>query len=102
MSHPGIYVRGATTALTRRTTMQKAFLAPWHPLVEQFGLWFLAKAQMRSGVAVHSSHFVINHHHTSITPCDADGIPLFLRIFHGELSCALNTLLLHDVKGRGN
>jgi hypothetical protein len=31
----GIYVSGATTSLVRRTTLRKAFLAPWHPLVNQ-------------------------------------------------------------------
>jgi hypothetical protein len=32
---PGIYVAGATISLSRRTTLRKAFLAPWHPLVNQ-------------------------------------------------------------------
>ena len=30
-----IVVRGATTAITRRTTLRKAFLAPWHAMLEQ-------------------------------------------------------------------
>lgn len=96
MTAPGIYVRGATTALTRRTVLRKAFLAPWHPLVEHFALWFLAKAQERAAVAIHASHFVVSHHHTSITPSDKDGLATFMRVFHGELSKALNALLARE------
>ncbi|HJL19740.1 MAG TPA: hypothetical protein RMH99_29020, partial [Sandaracinaceae bacterium LLY-WYZ-13_1] len=92
MSHPRIYVRGATVALTRRTTMRKAFLAPWHPMVERIRLWFLAKAQVETGVEIHASHDVITHHHTRVTPT-ADNLPEFLRLTHGETSRALNTLL---------
>ena len=93
MSPPGIYVRGATTALTRRTTMRKAFLAPWDPMVEHLTLWFLAKAQAQTGTAIHASHWVINHHHTDVTPSYDGGLADFTRVLHGELSAALNTLL---------
>ena len=96
VSPPRIYVRGATLALTRRTTMRKAFLAPWHPLVEQLRLWFLAKAQVATGVAIHAAHDVVTHHHTRITTASADALPEFLRITHGETSRALNTLLAHE------
>jgi hypothetical protein len=95
VSSPGIYVRGATVALTRRTTMRKAFLAPWHELVEHIRLWFLAVAQVETGVEIHASHDVVSHHHTRVTPTD-DNLPDFLRIVHGETSRALNTLLARE------
>jgi hypothetical protein len=82
-------------ALTRRTTMRKAFLAPWHPLVENIRLWFLAAAQVKTGVAIHASHDVVTYHHTRVTTSD-DNLPDFLRILHGETSKALNTLLGHE------
>lgn len=95
VSHPGIYVRGATLALTRRTTMRKAFLAPWHPLVQNIRLWFLAVAQLETGTAIHASHDVVTHHHTRVTTTD-ENLPEFLRIVHGETSKALNALLAHE------
>jgi hypothetical protein len=95
VSPPGIYVPGATTALTRRTTMRKAFLAPWHPMVENIRLWFLAVAQRETGVAIHAVHDVVTHHHTRVTPSE-DNLPEFLRIVHGETSKALNALLARE------
>jgi hypothetical protein len=89
---PRIIVSGATTALTRRTTLRKAFLAPFHPLVEQCWLYALADAQQLTDVAVHHSVLMVSHHHTSVTP-SSDNLSVFVRHFHRELSCALNTLL---------
>jgi hypothetical protein len=89
---PRIIVPGATTAITRRTTMRKAFLAPWHPGVKQAWLYSMALAQSHTRVAIHHASLVITHHHLTGTPED-DRLPLFLQVFHHELSCALNTLL---------
>ena len=38
-------------AITRRTVMRKAFLAPYHPLVEQLWCFALATAQAATGVS---------------------------------------------------
>jgi hypothetical protein len=92
---PRIIVPGATTAITRRTTLRKAFLAPWHPGVKQAWLYAMALAQSHTRVAVHHGTLVINHHHVTATPED-DQLPLFLQIFHHELSCAINTLLARE------
>lgn len=92
---PRIIVAGATTAITRRTTLRKAFLAPWHPLVTQVWLYSLAEAQRRTGVAVHHAIGVINHHHLTVTP-QRDNLPEFTRLFHHDVSSALNTLLAHE------
>ncbi len=95
VSHPRIVVRGATTALTRRTTFRKAFLGPWHRLVEDCWLYSLADAQRNTGVAVHHSTVVISHHHTSVTP-SRKNLPEFTRRFHRDLSCSLNALLCQE------
>ena len=95
MTAPRIIVPGATTAITRRATMRKAFLAPWHPGVGQAWLYALALAQKRTDVAVHHGVPVITHHHLTVTP-ERDNLPLFAQIFHHELSCALNTLLARE------
>jgi hypothetical protein len=89
---PSIVVPGATTALTRRTTLRKAFLAPWHPLVEPCWLYSLADAQRHTGVAVHHSVLNVTHHHTDVTPSFAN-LPEFIRRFHRDLSCSLHVLL---------
>ncbi len=67
VTNPRIVVRGATLAITRRTTLRKAFLAPWHPLVEQCWLYVLADAQRATNIAVHYGVRVVNHHHLSVT-----------------------------------
>jgi hypothetical protein len=87
-----IVVPGATMALTRRTTLRKAFLAPWNPLVEQCWLYSLAGAQHATGIAVHHSVLNVSHHHTNVTPRDTN-LPDFKRRFHRDLSCSLHTLL---------
>ena len=57
MSYPRIVVDGATTAISRRTTLRKAFLGPWHPMVQQIWLYALAYAQRKCDVAVHHTVF---------------------------------------------
>jgi hypothetical protein len=88
----GIVVRGATTALTRRTTCRKNFLGPWHPLVEACWLYSLADAQRHTDVAIHHSILNLTHHHTNATP-SKDNFPAFTQRFHRDLSSSLNTLL---------
>jgi hypothetical protein len=95
MTAPRAIVAGATTAITRRTTLRKAFLAPWHPGVEQAFHYALADAQRRTGVAVHHATLVLTHHHLSVTP-ERDNLPEFLRLLHHDVSCALNTLLARE------
>jgi len=89
VTSPRIVVRGATLAITRRTTFRKAFLAPWDPRVEQAWLYALADAQRETKVAVHHGVRVITHHHASITLTEPD-LGEFLRRFHRDVSCALN------------
>ena len=95
MTAPRIIEPGATTALTRRTNLRKAFLAPWHPDVQKVWLYALAEAQRRTGVAVHHGICVITHHHLSVTPA-SDNLPEFTQLLHHDLSCALNTLLARE------
>jgi len=92
---PRIIVKGATTAITRRTTLRKAFLAPWHPLVSDIWLFAIADAQLHTGVAIHHANCVINHHHLECTP-QCDNLPEFTRRLHRDISCAVNTLLAHE------
>ena len=95
MTAPAIVVAGATMALTRRTVLRKAFLAPWHPLVQQIWLYALADAQRITGVAVHHSTLVITHHHTSVTASHAN-LPTFKQRLHRDVSCAIHTLLCRE------
>lgn len=95
MTATRIVVKGATHALTRRTTFRKAFLAPWDPRVEQCWLYALADAQRLTGVAVHHGVRVVSHHHLSITLAE-ENLGAFLRRFHGEVSCAINALLARN------
>jgi hypothetical protein len=92
VTSPRIAVSGATTALVRRTTMRKAFLAPWDPMVEQMWLYSLADAQRETGVEVHFSGLFITHHHSDVTPTRSN-LPEFTRRFHRDMSCGLHTLL---------
>jgi hypothetical protein len=92
MTTPRIVVAGATMALTRRTVLRKAFLAPWDPMVDQMWLYALADAARETEVAVHFSGCDINHHHTDVTGT-RDNLPEFTRRFHRDLSCGLHTLL---------
>jgi hypothetical protein len=95
MPVPGIYVAGATTAITRRCAFRKAFLAPWHPLVRQVSLYSLGDAQRETGVEVHHATTVLTHYHASVTPRYGN-LPDFLRRLHHDMSCALNALLARE------
>ena len=89
---PRIIVSGATVAVTRRTTLRKAFLGPWEPRVAQCWLYALADAQRHTGVAVNHFVSVVTHHHVSVT-LEQPNLPEFSRRFHADVSCSLNTLL---------
>jgi len=75
-----------------RTTMRKAFLAPWHPGVAEAYVYSMALAQRETSVAVHHATLNVTHHHASATP-ERPNLPRFLRMLHHETSCAINTLL---------
>jgi hypothetical protein len=95
MTAPRIIVSGATTSITRRTTLRKAFLAPWDPLVSKIWLYALADAQRRTDVAVHHAISVVNHHHLTVTP-QTHNLPEFVRHLHRDISCGLNVLLTRE------
>ena len=52
-------------------------------------------AQRVSGVELHHSTIVVNHHHTDFTPTK-DNVPEFTRRFHRDVSCGVNQLLIHE------
>jgi len=87
-----IIVAGATTSVTRRCTLRKAFLAPWDERVVDARLYAMAYAQRQTGVAIHHSVDVITHSHTNVTPSQSN-LPEFVRQMNHDTSCALNTLL---------
>lgn len=93
--HPRIIVSGATCATTRRTTLRKAFLGPWHPMVKDIWLFALADAQRALTVDIHSTRLVLNHQHTCATP-EGNALPEFMRRVHRDTSCAINRLLAHE------
>ncbi len=95
MTAPRIVVAGATTAISRRTTLRKGFLGAWDPRVQQAWLYSLAAAQQATGVAVHHGITVVNHHHLTVTP-QSDNLPEFLHQFHTDVSRSINTLLTHE------
>jgi len=95
MTAARIIVPGATTAVTKRTNLRKAFLGPWHQLVPQIWLYALADAQRHCTVAVHHGIAVINHHHLTVTPAK-NNLPEFARRLHADVSSALNTLLVRE------
>lgn len=95
MSAPRIVVAGATTAITRRTSFRKAFLAPWHPAVAQIWLYSLAYAQSKTGVAVHLGQLVLNHQHLDVTP-SRDNLPEFTHRLVSDTSKGLNALLKRE------
>src|SRR5690606_14626778 len=87
-----IIVRGATTAITRRTNGRKAMLGGWHPLVQQIWLYALADAQRHEKVAIHHACLVVNHEHLSVTG-EEDNLPRFMHRVHSDVSKAINELL---------
>jgi len=92
---PRIIVSGATTALTRRTTFRKAFLAPWHQAVGDCWLYSLADAQRRTQVAIHHAVRCVNHHHLNVTP-SSNNLPKFIKLLHEDISCSVNTLMARE------
>jgi putative transposase len=95
VTQPYIHVRGATTSICRRTCFRKAFLAPWHPLVNEIWLYALADAARVTGVSIHMSKLVVTHHHTDVTPAHPN-LPEFTRRLHSDVSRALNELLIEQ------
>lgn len=95
MSPPGIYVAGATTALTRRTVLRKGFLAPWDPRVSEVCVYSLADAQRVTGMAVHQFVPVVSHYHCDVTP-KSNNLPEFTRRLNRDISCGLHTLLCEE------
>lgn len=91
--HPQMAVRGATLALSRRTTLRKAFLAPWHPDVGLLWLYCLAHAQSLTGVPIHHACLMPNHTHLTLSSPSYLGISEFLWRLHRDFSCALQQLL---------
>jgi hypothetical protein len=92
---PRIIVPGATTAITRRTTLRKAFLAPWHPLVRDIIVFALAVRQQEHEVEIHHGKVVMNHFHLSGTPTRPN-LPEYMRDVDRDISCALNVLLARE------
>lgn len=92
---PRFIVSGATSAVTRRCVLRKAFLSPWHPMVKDIWLYSLADAQRELTVDLHSTRLVLNHHHTTATP-EGKVLPEYMRRVHHDTSCAINTLLEHE------
>ena len=95
MSLPRIIVRGATTSICRRTSFRKAFLAPWHPMVDDIWQFALADAARVHDVALHLSVRMPNHHHTDVTPRQ-DNLPAFAQQLHRDVSCAIKMLMEHE------
>ncbi|MBX3249353.1 MAG: hypothetical protein KF901_19405, partial [Myxococcales bacterium] len=90
---PRLVTPGAMVALTRRATLRQAFLAPWDPAVGESWLYSLAWAQQKTGLAVHQTALVANHHHTAVTPTDRE-LAEATRSAHRDMSFAVNELLL--------
>ena len=95
MTAPRTVVRGATLAISRRTTCRKAALGDWHENVGRAFLYSLADAQRRTGIEVHSAVRVVTHHHTQVTLTDRN-LNEFLRWFHGDMASAMNALLSRE------
>ena len=92
MSHARIVVKGATTALTRRTAFRKLLWTPSHPVVTQGYLFALGMAQVKTGVLVHHGTLMPNHAHVTVTPT-AENLPAFTRRLNRESSCFLKAYL---------
>jgi len=95
VSLPRIIVRGATTMVTKRTNLRKAFLAPWHPDVKRIWLYALASAQQQYEVEIHTGSLPVNHEHLQVTPTK-DNLPEFVRQVHVDVSCGVNALLKRE------
>ena len=60
--------------------------------MNQAWLYSLGDAQEQTGINLHCASNAVSHLHTSGSD-DNENRPEFLRLFHGNLSRALNTLL---------
>ena len=85
-------VRGATTALTRRTAFRKLLWTPSHPMVTQGYLFALGMAQAKTGTLVHHGTLMPNHAHVTVTPTE-ENLPAFTRRLNRESSCFLKAYL---------
>ncbi|MBX3247786.1 MAG: hypothetical protein KF901_11455 [Myxococcales bacterium] len=92
MAHPRFVTRGAMVGITRRATLRKAFLAPWHELVGQTWAYLLAYAQQQTGVELHHASLVANHQHMGATANDYL-LDLATWYLHRDFACVLNNLL---------
>jgi len=79
--------------VTRRTTLRKAFLAPWHPAVNHIWQYAMAYAQHKCDVAIHTGAMPVNHGHLMATPA-RNNLPEFVAQMHLDISRAINTLLV--------
>ena len=112
--HPRLITENACVAITRRTTLRKAFLAPWAgssryvvsgadglkrksgaPRWDEVGQIFAyaaALAQRATKIDWHQLVLNVTHHHSQATPRDRE-LAEATRILHRTTSCALNWLL---------
>ena len=92
MGYARIVVRGATTALTRRTAFRKLLWSPSSPVITQGYLFALGMAQAKTGMLVHHGTLMPNHAHVTVTPTEAN-LPAFTRRLNRESSCFLKAYL---------
>ena len=116
--HPRLITENACVALTRRTNLRKAFLAPWagksrdvvegaaaeasrhgssdsKPRWDEVGQIFAyaaALAQHATNIDWHQLVLNVTHHHSQATPRDRE-LAEATRVLHRTTSCALNWLL---------
>ena len=89
MSLPREVVPGATYMITRRCTQREFLLKP-SARVNQIFMYCLAVAAERTGVIIHATCVLANHHHTVVT--DPEGrIPEFYGWLHELVSKSLNS-----------
>ena len=92
MSYARIVVKGATTALTRRTAFRKLLWTPSSPMMTQGYLFALGMAQAKTGMLVHHGTLMPNHAHVTVTPTE-ENLPSFTRRLNRESSCFLKEYL---------
>lgn len=63
--------------------------------MDECWLYALGSAQQATGVSLHCASRNIRHHHVDISD-DEEERPEFLRLLHGDVSCALNTLMCRE------
>ena len=88
VSHPRRIVPGETYLITRRCYQRTFRLRP-SPETNRIFLYCLAFAAQRTGVVLHATCVMSNHHHLVVT--DVQGVlPDFLREFHRLTAKAMN------------